>query len=221
MKGVTYSLRTFLGPANWTTAAAAANYTDNIRLKRSADTQLYQCIIYLAPGDYHRFHSPTEWQPELRRHFVGELLSVSPQVAHWLPGLFSLNERALYVGRWRHGFFSFTAVGATNVGSVEVYMDEALRTNRWAGWCWGRQNVDGAYEERQLPADTQLGKGELLGQFNMGSTVVLVFEAPRDFRFAVRPGQTIRMGESLGCVGGHQKAGEQSQQQQPQAESSS
>lgn len=51
--------------------------------------------------------------PKLRRHFSGELLSVSPKIAHWLPGLFSLNERALYLGRWEHGFFSFAAVGKT------------------------------------------------------------------------------------------------------------
>lgn len=72
---------------------------------------MYQCVIYLAPGDYHRFHSPAEWQPQLRRHFHGELLSVSPKIAQWLPELFCLNERALYMGQWEHGFFSFTAVG--------------------------------------------------------------------------------------------------------------
>ncbi len=78
---------------------------------RNSDTALYQCIIYLAPGDYHRFHSPTSWKPEIRRHFHGELLSVSPKIAQWVPGLFALNERALYIGKWEHGFFSFTAVG--------------------------------------------------------------------------------------------------------------
>lgn len=72
---------------------------------------MYQCIIYLAPGDYHRFHSPTEWKPKIRRHFHGELLSVSPKIAKWVPGLFCINERALYIGQWEHGFFSFTAVG--------------------------------------------------------------------------------------------------------------
>lgn len=72
---------------------------------------MYQCIIYLAPGDYHRFHSPTEWKPVLRRHFAGELLSVSPHIAKWLPGLFSLNERVVYLGHWKYGFFSYTAVG--------------------------------------------------------------------------------------------------------------
>lgn len=58
-----------------------------------------------------RFHSPTEWKPTHRRHFAGELLSVSPKIAKWLPGLFCLNERAVYLGQWKYGFFSYTAVG--------------------------------------------------------------------------------------------------------------
>lgn len=87
------------------------------------DTCLYQCVIYLAPGDYHRFHSPTQWQPQLRRHFHGELLSVSPKIAKWLPGLFCLNERALYMGKWEHGFFSLTAVGMLIYIYIDTYID--------------------------------------------------------------------------------------------------
>jgi phosphatidylserine decarboxylase len=47
-------------------------------------------------------------------------------MAQWIPDLFTLNERAVYVGRWKHGFFSLTAVGATNVGSIHVYCDKVL-----------------------------------------------------------------------------------------------
>lgn len=60
---------------------------------------------------FSRFHSPVEWQPVHRRHFVGQLLSVNPSVAKWLPGLFCLNERAIYFGEWEHGFFALAAVG--------------------------------------------------------------------------------------------------------------
>ena len=94
------------------------------RLVSSADSRLYHCVIYLAPGDYHRFHSPADWSVRHRRHFAGDLLSVSPLVANWIAGVFCLNERAIYTGRWRHGFFAFAAVGATNVGSIRVYCDE-------------------------------------------------------------------------------------------------
>lgn len=40
---------------------------------KKSDCTLYQCVIYLAPGDYHRFHSPVEWSPTVRRHFPGML----------------------------------------------------------------------------------------------------------------------------------------------------
>lgn len=73
-------------------------------------------------------------------------------------------------------------VGATNVGSVQIYIDEDLKTNRWHGLKVGKHNKSNDYDERKLPNGTKLGKGELLGQFNMGSTVVLVFEAPKKFR---------------------------------------
>jgi len=60
----------------------------------------------------------------VNRLFAGELLSVNPKIAQWIPDLFTLNERAVYVGRWKYGFFSLTAIGATNVGSIHVYCDK-------------------------------------------------------------------------------------------------
>lgn len=72
------------------------------------------------------------------------------------------------------------------MGSVEVYIDDELKTNRWTGLKMGKQNANDCYDERLLPANTSLGKGELLGQFNMGSTVVLIFEAPKNFKYLER-----------------------------------
>lgn len=194
VKGVNYSLKDFLGPATWVdNQTHHEDYANAIQHKKDGSTNLYQCVIYLAPGDYHRFHSPVEWQPLLRRHFTGELLSVSPKIATWLPGLFCLNERALYLGNWRHGFFSYTAVGATNVGSMQIVMDPQLKTNRWVGLKTQRE-----YDELELAEKPVLNKGDLVGQFNMGSTIVLLFEAPTNFQFNIEAGQTIKVGESLG-----------------------
>ncbi|KAJ5682803.1 hypothetical protein N7462_005968 [Penicillium macrosclerotiorum] len=97
--------------------------------KSAANHALFYCVIYLAPGDYHRFHSPTAWVVESRRHFAGELYSVSPYLQRTLPGLFTLNERVALLGRWRWGFFSYIPVGATNVGSIKINFDSELRTN--------------------------------------------------------------------------------------------
>jgi len=55
---------------------------------------------------------------------TGELFSVNPGIARWLQGVFNFNERAVYVGNWEHGFFTMAAVGATNVGSINVCFDK-------------------------------------------------------------------------------------------------
>ena len=55
---------------------------------------------------------------------VGELLTVAPWAARVMPGLFSLNERAILFGHWKHGLFTMTAVGAFNVGSIQLALDK-------------------------------------------------------------------------------------------------
>ncbi|XP_017046911.1 phosphatidylserine decarboxylase proenzyme, mitochondrial [Drosophila ficusphila] len=208
VKGVSYSIEDFLGPLQTVEEAkSGVSYAEALKKKSDESTELYQCVIYLAPGDYHRFHSPAAWEPTIRRHFSGELLSVSPKVAGWLPGLFCLNERVLYMGQWRHGFFSYTAVGATNVGSVEIFIDADLKTNRWNGLKVGK-HPRSTYEYDELVLDKEpktapkFDKGDLVGQFNMGSTIVLLFEAPKNFKFDIVAGQKIRVGESLGHIAG-------------------
>lgn len=78
-------------------------------------------------------------------------------------------------------YFSSHFSGATNVGSVQVYVDEELKTNKWRGLKVGT-NKERDYDELRLGEDVVLNKGELVGQFNMGSTIVMVFEAPSEFK---------------------------------------
>ena len=84
------------------------------------------------------------------------------------------------------------AVGATNVGSIQIEFDEALKTN-----------TKRKFECEELVFSKQIGleKGQHFGLFNLGSTIVLVFEAPENFRFDVQPGQKVLMGEALGGFG--------------------
>ncbi|KAF4121810.1 phosphatidylserine decarboxylase [Geosmithia morbida] len=188
-------------------------------------TSLYYAVVYLAPGDYHRFHSPTNWVVERRRHFAGELYSVSPYLQRTLPGLFTLNERVVLLGRWRWGFFSYIPVGATNVGSIVVNFDRELRTNSLTT----DTAADRAAEEASRAGRPYLGfaeasfrgasrvlgghalrRGDEMGGFQLGSTVVLVFEAPAEakgadgetkgWEWAVNKGQTVKMGQALGRV---------------------
>lgn len=113
---------------------------------RSAETQqpLYFMLIYLGPGDYHRFHSPVgPFNVKTVRHIPGELYSVSPYMVEWLRNLFVLNERVAMVGSGgektdRFGrkteafdWFSMVAVGATNVGRIVVDLDEVGLDSFW------------------------------------------------------------------------------------------
>ena len=195
-------------------------------------TALYYVVIYLAPGDYHRFHSPVSWVVEKRRHFAGELYSVSPYLQRTLPGLFTLNERVVLLGRWRWGFFSYTPVGATNVGSIVVNFDKELRTNslttdtaadKAAEQASDRgEPYSGFAEATYQQASSVLGghalrRGEEMGGFQLGSSIVLVFEAPKGQRgsfdegwdggelkggwqWNIKKGQKVKYGESIGRV---------------------
>ncbi|KAF5093247.1 hypothetical protein D0Z03_002498 [Geotrichum reessii] len=181
--------------------------------------ELFFTVIYLAPGDYHRFHSPTNWVSELRRHFAGELYSVAPYFQNRLSNLFVLNERIALLGKWKYGFFSMTPVGATNVGSICLHFDKDLTTNTVyespitsdaestssASSTSSKKRVQKAtcYEATYQKASPLLKgypilKGQEMGGFKLGSTVVLVFEAPKNFKFKVKKGEVVRVGQSLG-----------------------
>lgn len=197
-------------------------------------TKLYYIVVYLAPGDYHRFHSPVSWVCHSRRHFAGELYSVSPYVQRTLPGLFTLNERVVLLGQWKYGFFSYTPVGATNVGSIKINFDKELRTNslltdteadRAAAAAAKRGEPYSGYSEATYENASEvlegfpLRRGDEMGGFQLGSSIVMVFEAPygetvqsadasdaKDqavkggWRWNVETGQKVKVGQALGWV---------------------
>ncbi|XP_040915298.1 phosphatidylserine decarboxylase proenzyme, mitochondrial isoform X3 [Toxotes jaculatrix] len=203
VKGVTYSLENFLGPQKQHGSDSSSSFRD--LLLSSPDSDLFHVVVYLAPGDYHCFHSPTDWRVDLRRHFPGSLMSVNPGVARWVKELFCLNERVALIGQWQHGFFSLTAVGATNVGSIRVYFDQELQTNapRYSKGSFHDHSYVAIGDQLLKATDeggVALQRGEAMGEFNLGSTIVLLFEAPKDFSFNLQPGQRIRVGEGLGSL---------------------
>ena len=166
--------------------------------KLKKGNKLFFSVIYLAPGDYHRFHSPTAWVAERRRHFTGDLFSVSPWMVNKLQNLFILNERVALLGRWRYGFFSMTPVGATNVGSIILNFDKDLRTN-----VGRKQPKFGLFKEVDYSKASRVLKGqpltpgEEMGGFCLGSTIVLIYEAPETFKFNRKAGDKLKVGESL------------------------
>lgn len=175
------------------------NFNTQIAQPRPGN-RLFFCVIYLAPGDYHRFHSPVSWVVEARRHIPGDLYSVSPYVAQRLPNLFLLNERVALLGRWRHGFFGMVPVGATNVGSIRINFDRELHTNVTEGATHGTVAAATYDTASRLLGGQPLAKGDEMGGFLLGSTIVLVFEAPDNFDFNVGAGDKVHVGEALGAV---------------------
>ena len=203
VKGVSYSLRKFLGPREvpelddkdteiktLLSKPPSENFEKSL-MHDPDNNKLYTCVVYLGPGDYHGFHSPCDWVVKKRRHFVGELLSVNPKVARWVKNLFVLNERVVLSGVWEHGFFSMTAVGATNVGNIKIHGDVLLNTNKI-------MSPKRSVYDFDLENDGKvLKKGDPVGEFNLGSTIVLIFEAPKDFRFDLQTEQKIKYGEKI------------------------
>ena len=87
------------------------------------------CVVYLAPGDYHRYHSPATFTANYRRHIAGYLEPVDPRYLKTHRDVFKSNERVNVFGTWIHGFFAMSFVGATNVGSIKLHFDDTLKSN--------------------------------------------------------------------------------------------
>jgi len=84
-----------------------------------------------------------------------------------------------------------TAVGATNVGSVRVKCDPTLQTN-------SRKWELGTFYQHIWKEEVKVKKGDYFGEFNLGSTIVLIFEAPNNFQFNfTQGGQPVRMGTAI------------------------
>ncbi|XP_009615919.1 phosphatidylserine decarboxylase proenzyme 1, mitochondrial [Nicotiana tabacum] len=162
---------------------------------------LFYCVIYLRPGDYHRIHSPVDWKVLGRRHFSGRLFPMNERATRTIRNLYVENERIVLEGKWQEGFMAMAAIGATNIGSIELFIEPTLRTNRpWKKMLHPEPPEEQVYEPKGT--GVFLKKGDELAAFNMGSTVVLVFQAPismsAEFRFCIKKGDRVRMGEALG-----------------------
>jgi phosphatidylserine decarboxylase len=146
--------------------------------------------IYLAPFNYHRVHMPLRGELKETVYVPGRLFSVNAVTARHVPALFARNERVLTLfDTGAIGQFAMVLVGALNVGSMATV---------WAG------DITPAARRvvTRIPGPpTTLEKGAELGRFNMGSTVILLFE-PNRVRWHpwVRAGSVVRLGQSLGVI---------------------
>ncbi|KAH7514189.1 hypothetical protein FEM48_Zijuj11G0062200 [Ziziphus jujuba var. spinosa] len=165
---------------------------------------LFYCVIYLKPGDYHRIHSPADWNIVIRRHFSGHLFPVNERAARTIRNLYIENERVVLEGLWPEGFMAIAAIGATNIGSIKLSIEPELQTNRQRGKLLQAEPPEERLYEPEGVGMT-VKKGDEVASFNMGSTVVLIFQAPvknkdssSEFKFCIQRGDKIRVGEALG-----------------------
>lgn len=142
--------------------------------------------LYLAPNDYHRYHSPVDMQILQSIHIPGDLYPVNFKYLRKIDSLFCKNERVILECKDKNNKrFLLVFVGAFNVGSMYFDFDKDLGTN----------NDNRAIKVEQY-TDINLQKADELGYFKMGSTVLVFFED--EFEFNVSLNQKIKFGDQLG-----------------------
>ncbi len=146
--------------------------------------------LYLSPKDYHRLHMPCDGRLTRMIYVPGALFSVNPTTARGIPGLFARNERVVCVFESpEHGPFVLVLVGATIVGSMATVWHGVVNPPRSAQlreWRYNDQNI-------------VLKKGDEMGRFLLGSTIVMLFR-PDTIKFNPEwaPERAVRLGEVMG-----------------------
>ncbi|KAJ1606187.1 putative phosphatidylserine decarboxylase [Cryptosporidium canis] len=167
-------------------------------------SNLFYVTIYLSPKDYHRFHSPSDIEIKNVKHISGECFPVFKGIASKLNNLFSINERVVINSKWEHGKMYIIAVAAHGVSDIKLFCVPNLQTNqRGFGPNYLTGNNGKIVEYSNFKSCTNQGnylKGEELGLFNLGSTIILVFQAPKDFKFTVDKGEKLKLGQIIGKV---------------------
>lgn len=142
--------------------------------------------IYLSPKDYHRIHMPYDAKLVSMDYIPGDLFSVNKATAEGVDNLFARNERVVCYFQTEFGLCAFILVGAIFVGSMQTV---------WAG------QINPPYQKKLQHFDysnqnIELKKGEEMGRFNMGSTIVMLMPN-QDNTLNLSAGQVVRMGQSL------------------------
>jgi len=144
--------------------------------------------LYLSPRDYHRIHMPCDGRLLRMIHVPGELFSVNPVTARGVPGLFARNERVVCIFEGPRGPWIMVLVGATIVGSMATVWHGVVTPPRSSGmreWQYQGRNI-------------VLTKGEEMGRFLLGSTVVMLFpKSDLKFNPTWKPQGAIRLGEVM------------------------
>ena len=182
IKNTSYSLRGFLGSSALPSTSVSTSHSPVWKY----------VVLYLCPGDYHRFHSPTVFQVDSAKHFSGEVLSVNKLSLAFLNDVFSVNERVVLAGTWAQGTMYYAAVAAHGVGNIKLSFENKLRTNDVRTvpvYCGG--------DVRTRNFSENFSHGSEIGTFKLGSTIVLIFEASENMQWNVKSGDKVKVGQTL------------------------
>jgi phosphatidylserine decarboxylase len=148
-------------------------------------------VLYLAPNNYHRIHMPIAGKLCSMRYVPGRLFSVNPAIVNHIPGVFARNERVISLFDTTLGQIAVIFVGAIIVGSIET---------KWAGVVVPSSNrkiTNWRYDEQNIA----FTRGEEIGKFKLGSTVILLFpKGTMKWEENLQPNNSIRMGQRLGVI---------------------
>jgi phosphatidylserine decarboxylase len=142
--------------------------------------------IYLSPKDYHRIHMPCDGSLRSMKYIPGNLFSVNKKTVNNVDRVFARNERLVCFFDTDFGEMVFVLVGAIFVGSMETSWEGQITPP------YTKLVKTYDYKNREI----KLFKGDELGRFNMGSTVIMLL--PKDFpEMNLHAGQQLKMGQSL------------------------
>lgn len=144
--------------------------------------------IYLSPKDYHRIHMPLTGTLREMIYVPGKLFSVNPVTAENVSSLFARNERVVAIFDTELGPMAMVLVGAMIVASIET---------TWAGVVAPRKGGVQTWQYEGREAIT-IAKGEEMGRFKLGSTVILAFpQSTMDWSELLNAGDDLRLGQSI------------------------
>jgi phosphatidylserine decarboxylase len=146
--------------------------------------------VYLSPRDYHRVHMPVSGRLSATSYIPGKLFSVNGTTADNVDRLFARNERLVCYFETERGPMAMVLVGAMIVAGIETV---------WSGQVAPPPKHPLVTDYREPPAPVELDKGQEMGRFKLGSTVILLF--PKDsmaWDEGYGADSPTRLGESLG-----------------------
>lgn len=145
--------------------------------------------IYLSPRDYHRIHMPLSGSLLEQVYVPGRLFSVAGHTVRTVPRLFARNERVVALFDTDFGKLAMVLVGAINVAAIETVWDGLVTPPQGRG------------VKRQRFPDVALAKGEEMGRFNMGSTVILLLEnSAVQWETGLAAGSPLKLGGRLATL---------------------